>query len=162
MPLDDEIKVRPAGPDDWQPAMDLAWRTFMKFDAADYCQKGVDNFREFVTDNTLYRNFCDGKYPVFVAQMGQETVGVISLRNGNHISLLFVDGIYHRRGIGNALISYVKDFLRDEVKVGNVTVFAAPYAYSFYKAVGFKEIGYETERDGMIFTPMELVFERNI
>lgn len=158
MILSDEIKVRPASTDDWQPAMDLAWRTFMKYDSVDYCQQGIENFKNFVSDTSLYRNFCEGKYPLFVALKNDELVGIISLRNTNHISLLFVDGGHHREGVGRALVEYARDFLRDELKANCATVFAAPYAYSFYRAAGFVEIGFETERDGMKFTPMELRF----
>jgi len=158
MNLDAVMEVRPAGPDDWQPAMVLAWRTFVKYDAKDYTEEGIANFKEFVTDTSLYRNFCEGRYPLFVAYIQDELVGMITLRNGNHISLLFVEGEHHREGIGKALILYACDFLREELKLSAVTVFAAPYAYHFYRALGFKAIAGETQRDGMIFTPMEYVF----
>lgn len=158
MSFEDDIQVRPASIDDWQPAMDLAWRTFLRFDADDYKREGIDNFKEFVTDSKLYRNFCEGKYPLFVALIGERIVGLISLRNNNHISLLFVDGDYHRRGIGRALMEYTRQYLASEVNLNSATVFAAPYAYSFYEAEGFSKIGEETERDGMRFTPMEMFF----
>ena len=134
MSFEDNIQVRPASIDDWQPAMDLAWRTFLRFDADDYKREGIDNFKEFVTDSKLYRNFCEGRYP------------------------LFVDGDYHRRGIGRALMEYTRQYLANEVNINSATVFAAPYAYSFYEAEGFLKIGEETERDGMRFTPMEMIF----
>jgi len=158
MNSDKVIKVRPASVDDWQPAMDLAWRTFLKYDAADYTREAVDSFKDFVTDNTLYRNFCEGRYPLFVALLEGRIIGLISLRNHNHISLLFVDGNYHRKGIGSALVRYIGEYLVNEEKINSATVFAAPYAYSFYRAEGFKEIGSETEREGMVFTPMEIIF----
>jgi len=158
MKLKNDIKVRPAGVDDWQIAMNLAWRTFLRFDAAGYTKEAVENFKEFVSDNKLFRNFCDGKYPLFVAIFDEKIVGLISLRNDNHISLLFVDGNYHRLGVGSALIEYARDYLMSEMNLSRVTVFAAPYAYPFYRAEGFVSIGDETQKDGMIFTPMEKNF----
>ena len=35
------FQVRPGWQDDWQPAMDLAWKTFLRFEAADYLPEGI-------------------------------------------------------------------------------------------------------------------------
>ena len=149
------FQVRPAGREDWQPAMDLAWNTFMRFEADDYSQEGIQNFQDFVTDNALFRMFLEGRYPMFVALAEEEIVGMISLRNGNHISLLFVDERYHRQGIGRALIEYTLRFLKEEEHCFRVTVFAAPYGVEFYHRLGFTDIGPQRERDGILYTPME-------
>ena len=42
-------QIRPAGQADWQPAMDLAWKTFMRFEASDYTSEGIQNFKDFIT-----------------------------------------------------------------------------------------------------------------
>ena len=86
---------------------------------------------------------------------GEKIVGLISLRSGNHISLLFVDEAYHRRGIGTALVKYLQEYMLQNTKHTKVTVFASPYGIPFYHKVGFKDIGQETRKDGIIFTPME-------
>ena len=62
----DEVTYRAAYKSEWDICMDLAWRTFLKFDAPDYPQEGIDNFREFVTDEVLKNMFHSGEYQLFV------------------------------------------------------------------------------------------------
>ena len=105
-----KVVVRCAYNSDWDGAMKLAWRTFARFDAPDYSEEGIINFRNFVRDDTLRKMF-DGKY-----------LGMISLREKIHISLLFVDGDYHCNGIGRALIKFVAEYVLTEEGVDRLTV----------------------------------------
>ena len=45
-----KLHIRPAYIDEWETAMALAWKTFLKFEAKDYTPEGVRNFEDFVTD----------------------------------------------------------------------------------------------------------------
>lgn len=150
-------QIRNAYPNDWDDAMALAWKTFLKFEADVYTRDGVRNFEDFITDTTLYRMFVMGSYQMFVALEHNRIIGMITLRNVSHISLLFVDEEYHRQGIGRALIEYLRDYLLSEAGVAKVTVNAAPYGVDFYHKVGFRDIGPEEERDGIKYTPMEFI-----
>ena len=85
------FQVRSAYRNEWQEAMALAWKTFLRFEADVYTPEGVKNFENFVTDSTLYRMFIMGTYQLFVAVEGSRVVGMITLRDTTHISLLFVD-----------------------------------------------------------------------
>ncbi len=62
---------------------------------------------------------------------------MISLRNETHISLLFVDGQYHRLGIGRGLVEYVSSYVLTEEGHDSITVDAALYATGFYHRLGF-------------------------
>ena len=154
------VCVRPAKLEEWEPAMDLVWKTFLRFEADEYSQEGVDHFWEFIYDDTLRRMFCLGQYRLFVALTEDGTIaGVISLRDGNHISLLFVDEVYHRQGVGTALVKYVTDFLHREEGKYFVTVNASPYGVPFYKQVGFRPLGEEVTERGITYTPMRLIID---
>lgn len=155
--MEASYRIRSAYRNEWQDAMTLAWRTFLRFEADVYSREGVQNFRNFITDSTLYRMFVMGSYQLFVALDGDKIVGMITLRDGTHISLLFVDEAYHRRGIGSALIRYLADYLLTEVGADRVTVNASPYGVEFYHKVGFKDLRPEEVKDGIIYTPMEFV-----
>ncbi len=152
------FQVRPGWQDDWQPAMDVAWKTFLKFEAEDYSPEGIRNFNDFITDSELYRMFSDGRYPLFVACDKEQVIGMITLRNGNHISLLFVDEKYHKQGVGRALMQYTFDYLKQLNCFPRVTVFAAPYGIGFYHRLGFSDLGPQMSRDGILYTPMEYIF----
>ena len=150
-------QIRSAYRGDWEEAMSLAWRTFLQFEADDYSPEGVKNFENFITDTTLYRMFVMGAYQMFVALDGEKIVGMITLRDMTHISLLFVDEKYHRQGIGRALMQYLENYLLTEMQVSRVTVNASPYGVDFYHRLGFRDLHPEQKRDGIIYTPMEFV-----
>ena len=150
-------QIRNAYRDEWDDAMTLAWKTFMKFEADIYTDEGIQNFEDFITDTTLHRMSLMGVYQMFVALDRKQIVGMLTLRNNSHISLLFVDEKYHRRGIGRALIEYLREYLLSEAGISKVTVNAAPYGVAFYHKLGFQDLRPEEERDGIRYTPMEFV-----
>ncbi len=149
--------IRSAYRDEWDDAMALAWKTFMQFEADVYTAEGVRNFEDFITDTTLHRMFIMGVYQMFVALDRKQIVGMLTLRNTSHISLLFVDEKYHRRGIGRALIGYLQEYLLSETGISKITVNAAPYGVAFYHKLGFRDLRPEEEKDGIKYTPMEFV-----
>lgn len=150
-------QIRSAYRNEWEDAMSLAWRTFMRFEADVYTREGVRNFENFITDSTLYRMFLMGSYQMFVALDGKKIVGMLTLRGTGYISLLFVDEKYHRRGIGRALLQYLFHYLLTETRVSRVTVNASPYGVGFYHRLGFRDLRPEEKKDGIIYTPMEFV-----
>ena len=150
-------QIRSAYQDEWDDAMALAWKTFLQFEADCYTPEGIRNFEDFITDTTLYKMFVMGSYQMFVALDGKKIVGMITLRNNSHISLLFVDGKYHRQGIGRALVEHLREYLLSETGIYRVTVNAAPYGVAFYHKIGFRDLRPEERKDGIIYTPMEFV-----
>ncbi len=150
-------QIRNAYRDEWEDAMSLAWRTFLRFEADVYSPEGVKNFENFITDSTLYRMFVVGSYQLFVALDGKKIVGMLTLRGGTHISLLFVDERYHRRGIGRALMQYLSNYLLTEMQASRVTVNSSPYGIEFYHRLGFRDLRPQEKSDGIIYTPMEFV-----
>ena len=152
--------IRPAKRNEWEDAMALAWRTFMKFEAPDYSERGRDSFLEFISDEGLYKMFLLGEYHLFVALDDKKIVGIVALRARTHISLLFVDEMYHRQGLGRSLINYAAMYVAEEIRENIITVNAAPYATEFYHKVGFKDAGPMEENDGIRYTPMLFSMEK--
>jgi len=151
-----KVIVRCAYNSDWEGAMELAWSTFAKFDAPDYSEEGIKNFYNFVNDDNLRKMFIAGHYQLFIAIYADKYLGMISLREKIHISLLFVDGDYHCNGIGSALIKFVSNYVLTEEGIDRITVNSSPYAIDFYHRLGFRDTHKETTADGIKFTPMEL------
>lgn len=153
----DKIVIRALDIDEWDDAMSLAWRTFMKYDAQDYTQQGIESFKNFITDSILYKMFINRAYLAFGAFENGKIVGMITLRNENLISLLFVDSAYHKKGIGRALIHFLCDYIVSEEGINLVRVNSSPYAVEFYHKLGFKDTDTEKVSDGISYTPMELL-----
>lgn len=148
------IQIRPAYRSEWDDAMALAWRIFMRFDAKDYTPEGIGSFQDFVTDTVLHRMFVMGVYQLFGAYDNGMLIGMLTLREETHISLLFVNERYHRMGIGRRLLDYVCDYVLKEEGHHHITVNAAPYAVGFYHRVGFADTNAEQVNGGIRYTPM--------
>lgn len=149
-----EIVIEKLKPEWWDDAMALIWKTFLRFEAGDYPEEGIHSFLEFITDERLKKLYAIGEYPVYAAFLDKKMVGVISLRSQNHISLLFVEGSHHRKGIGRALMNAAKEHVRVEGKKSFITVNASPYGIEFYHRIGFVDTDNMTQKEGIIYTPM--------
>lgn len=150
-----QIKIRYLSPQEWDDAMALAWKIFLRFEAGEYTEEGIRSFLDLISDERLKRLFEMGEYPVYAAFDNEKMVGMISLRSINHISLLFVSDEYHRQGIGRRLIEMMKEHVCRDGRRDTITVNAAPFAVGFYHSVGFVDTDKETRQHGIIFTPME-------
>ncbi len=143
---------------EWTPAMQMIWKTFLKFEGRDYTPEGIRNFFDFITDDNLYQMFLRGDYQMLVALDVNRVIGAASIRNRNHLSLLFVDEEYHRKGVGRKLMQLLCDYLRWEAGERYMSLKAAPYAVNFYKRLGFRAVSPEEEYSGIRVTSMEKIF----
>ena len=147
--------IRWARVSEWTPAMNMIWKTFLKFEGKDYTDEGIRKFREFITDDDLYVSFLKGEYQLLVAVEHGKVVGAGSVRSGNFLSLLFVDEEYHRRGLGSAIVGKLCDYLKNEAGERYIVVHSSPYAVDFYRKQGFRMVKPEMEYSGIRVTPME-------
>lgn len=132
---------------DYPEALQLVFNIFLEYEAPDYSTQGVDTFRKSVLENQEYQE-CLKMYGAFKDEV---LVGVIATRNnGKHIALFFVDGKYHRQGIGRQLFSKVVEACKNS----SITVNSSPYATEVYHHLGFVDTESEQITDGMRYTPM--------
>lgn len=148
-------EIRWMKPEEWDETMDMVWRTFMKYEAVDYTPEGIRNFYAFLHDGELKRWYLEGIYPILVAVYEGKIVGEISARQGNFISLLFIEEAYQRKGIGRELIRRMAEFMKSERHEIYMTVKAAPYAVGFYRKLGFRVSRPEEHIAGIRVTSME-------
>lgn len=154
--MESNISILKATEEDWEPAMEVAWRTFLKFEAPEYGQEGTDNFLSFISGEELFKMFLCGEYKTYVAKDADTVIGVGALRSANHVSLLFVDEKYHKKGIARGLIKALSENAASSGKFF-LTVNAAPYAVEFYRKVGFKETDSMQKKDGITYLPMTCI-----
>ena len=72
-------EIRPIYKNEWEDAMQLAWDTFLVFEAPDYSVKGVYNFKSFVRDPLLKKMFTYGEYIAIGAFLDNRMVGILGL-----------------------------------------------------------------------------------
>lgn len=139
--------IRRIGENEIKTALELVLRVFMQYEAPDYSDKGVESFKM----TALYNEKYIGSLKMFGAYEDDTILGVIATRNnGNHIALFFVDGQYHRKGIGKQLFQAVLD----ESTAGEITVNSSPYAKEVYHHLGFQDTASEQISGGIRYIPM--------
>lgn len=109
----------------------LAEEVFSEFEAPDYTEEGVRNFRDFLYGVNMKRRRVNGNIVFWGAYCGGELVGVCALRDKCHIALMFVKREFQRRGIGRALMDTVCRYVRDNFGIANVTLNSSPYGLPF-------------------------------
>lgn len=133
------------GPEEIQAALDLSWEVFLEFEAPEYSEEGIAEFRKSLDDKERTRNL-----KFYGAFDGDTLVGTLCMREPQHIGGFFVKSDYQGKGIGRAMFEAMrKDYDKQEF-----TVNSSPYAVEIYKHLGFVPTDTEQTVNGIRFTPM--------
>ena len=93
----------------------------------------------------------DNNNEVFIVRRLSQNEIPAALEQKKHICFFFVDGDYHRKGIGTGMCRYLlKDYSGK-----TITLNSSPYGVPFHKVVGFKPADEEKTAGGIRFTPVE-------
>ncbi len=137
----------------------LVEHVFSESDAQDFSQQGVSEFLSYANPVRMAERVAQDLSFVLVAANADELVGMIEIRNYNHIALLFISDGHQRQGLASQLIEKAIDLCREKnPALRRITVNAAPSALPVYAHWGFHPIGDLMELDGIPFTQMALDF----
>jgi ribosomal protein S18 acetylase RimI-like enzyme len=155
-----QIIIRQILPDEEYSVYELISDCFNKFIAPDYNSRGKIEFLKFI-DPTRLKNRIMHKTFMFVAVSFDKIVGVIEIRDNNHISLLFVNEKFQKMGIAKRLIQKsIQRASKFDPSLKKITVNSSSYALEIYKKLGFEEKGEQKEENGIIFIPMEMEIKK--
>ena len=144
---------------DTQVVSDLVARTFNTFVAPDFEPVGVTTFLEFVTPGAIQNRLEAGAFGL-VAHGDKTIAGVIEFRDYSHITLLFVDAFYQRRGISRTLVQQgIAICQQHNPQLKEITVNSSPYAVAIYQHLGFVIRAPEETHSGIRAVPMRLELE---
>lgn len=156
-----KIKIKKARLKETDKCLELVNKTFDKFEAPLYGEQGTACFKRFTDYENIYKLVKEKRMKIYKATLGKQLVGVMAVMNLSHVSLLFVDENFHRRGIATALLDVcVRECKRRAEYQKFLTLNAAPAAYKFYKSYGFEAKSSEQVNEGIIFTPMEYALDK--
>ena len=139
--------VRKLSQNEVPAALELAWKVFSEYESPDYAPEGTEEFRKCLHDEEYLAGI-----EYYGAFDGEKLIGTIGIRaDKKHICFFFVDGNYHRKGIGTRMFRYLlKDYSGK-----TITLNSSPYGVPFYRAIGFVPTDEEKTVNGIRFTPME-------
>ena len=141
----EQYPVRRLAPEEVPAALELCWQVFQEFEAPEYSPEGIAAFRASLDDQERVR-----RLSFYGAFDGGKLVGILCMREPQHIGGFFVDAAYHRRGIGRRLFDAMRqDYVRQTFKVNS-----SPYAVEVYRHLGFVPTDTEQLTDGLRYTPM--------
>ena len=144
------MEIRIINKEKMKDALELVWQVFLEFEAPDYTDEGIKEFKKTIDDN----NWVNAR--VFYGAFNEEDklLGVIATKDITHIALFFIKVEYHKQGIGKKLYEKVKS-INDK---GMFTVNSSPYAHEIYKHMGFIDTAPEKCINGLKFYPMQANF----
>lgn len=151
------IKLRKFRKKDTKTVSLLIINTFKKFNSNSYFEKkGVNNFINIFdskknTTDQIYNHFL--KTPFFyIATDNDNIIGVIRGKLGR-ISNLFIDGNYHKRGIGKLLLKKFELEMKKQ-KVKKIKLRASLFAVPFYQKMGYTKTTGVRNFKGLKVCPM--------
>lgn len=145
-----EILIRPALGGEEVALSALAWRVFDRDVAPLYTAAGCEAFRQFASTDAMVGRAADNARWVALAR--GEIVGMLEVRDGTHVAMLFVDGDWQRRGISRRLLVAAFGPVDGWPML---TVNSAPDAVGAYERLGFVATAGQQEADnGIRFIPM--------
>lgn len=154
------MNIRKLLPEELKEALSLVWGVFSQFDAPECEPQGLIIFRNFIDVDSMEKLVASKVLTFHGAFLENKLVGVLAMRGPAHISLLFIDPGYHRRGVARALFEAAKKETSPE---GDriITVNSSPYGVSFYRRLGFVALEPEKLVNGMRITPMQFDLDAN-
>lgn len=135
---------------------DLIKTVFDEFVAPEYSAAGNAFFHAYVEPRKIRERFLQGNV-LLTAKENGKIIGVLEVRDHNHVCLLFVDKSRHGKGIAKSLLAKAVSLCRtkdDGLKGFDVN--ASPNSEKIYAKMGFKKTSDMQEVNGLKFVPMVL------
>lgn len=146
------FKIEKAKIDDMEEISDLVKRIYLKYNSKIDTEEGIKNILIFVSAESMkLRFYIEGALMLVARDENNDIVGMIELKNFEHISLFFVDDKYFKCNIGKKLFEEAKNIFGCE----KYSVNSSDYALEFYKKLGFIQITDSIKIEkGVHFYPM--------
>lgn len=138
-----------------QEIANLIKQVFGEFVAPAYGPEGVNHFLDYIEPANISKRRSEGNHLALTAKIDEQVVGIIEIRDWNHICLLFVDKKYHNNGIAQRLFRESVRHCREK-GTAELDVNSSLFAVPIYERLGFVQTESEQTKNGIIFVPMKL------
>ncbi|MCG6577310.1 GNAT family N-acetyltransferase [Pseudomonas sp. AF32] len=144
------MQIRKLTHDDLPRASALCLDAFMQAVAPSLSEQGVETFAK-VAAVQAFADRMEGDNLMLVCEVDGAITGLVELKEGRHVAMLFVAPSWQRRGIGMRLIMAALEQARGEI----VTVRASLSSVASYESYGFVLAGDVGNFAGLVYQPME-------
>lgn len=152
----DEVSIRRMNIGEEERVCMLARGVFNEFVAPLYSQEGIHEFLRYVEPRVMATRSMTNHFTL-LAEEGDNPVGIIELRDYNHVSLLFVVKEAQGRGVARRLLHEALKLCRlGNPDLSDVSVHSSPNAVGAYERLGFRPKGPEKSEHGIRYIPMIL------
>ncbi|WMJ69450.1 GNAT family N-acetyltransferase [Stenotrophomonas sp. 24(2023)] len=143
--------IRPIQPADHAAAAQVCRTAFTASIAPTLGTQGITTFHGIATADAFATRLQQDN-AAWVAEQTGQLVGVIELRAGTHLAMLFVEPALQGLGIGRALLQALLPSVRSDT----LTVSASLTSVDAYLRYGFTRAGDIAESHGLVYQPMLL------
>lgn len=144
------MQIRNMTHDDLSRVSALCLDAFMQAVAPSLSAQGVETFTHVATEQAFVDRM-KGDNLMLVCVVKGVIAGLIELKEGRHVAMLFVAPDWQRRSIGLRLMNAALEHVRGDV----VTVRASLTSVPAYERYGFALSGEVGEFAGLVYQPME-------
>ncbi len=120
-------------------------------------EEGKTTFSSIAASNAFLSRMKGDNF-MLVAESDENIVGVIELKEGRHVAMLFIRPESQKSGIGRKLLASALKY----AKVETVTVSASLSSISAYEKYGFECRGEIGESAGLVYQPMEIKLSKEV
>lgn len=151
--MEDIAGLRPITEDDLEAVSALCVEAFTDAVAPSLSAQGVATFLQIASVDS-FRDRMGGDNEILLLEgAGADGLkGVVELKQGRHLAMLFVSPAHQKQGVGRALVAAAVKRARGEV----MTVSASLSSVSAYLRFGFTCSGEVAESSGLVYQPMQM------
>ena len=151
-----DLAYRLMRPEDAAEVSALVLSGFDTYIAPEYTSQGIAEFRKYAETAALVERANQDHF-IVIATRDDIIVGMIEMRQNNHVALLFVAEAFQRQGCSRGLLGYAVDHIqRQGGPLERITVNSSRFGVPAYEALGFRQTGPERSVNGILFTPMAM------
>lgn len=144
------MQIRKMTHEDLPSANALCLEAFMMAVAPSLSAQGVETFAKVAAQEAFAERMASNSLMLVCVAEGT-LVGLIELKEGCHVAMLFVAPLWQRRGVGKRLVSAALE----QAGANVITVRASLSSVAAHERYGFTLSGEVGEFAGLIFQPME-------
>ena len=136
---------------DLEAESEICMDSFLQSVASTLSDEGITTFSN-IAARDAFLDRMRGDNLMLVAENNENVEGVIELKEGRHVAMLFIRPKSQKSGIGRKLLISALN----HAKVETVTVSASLSSVAAYENYGFELSGEVAESAGLVYQPMKL------